>query len=206
MDLDFDDEEAQFNDYYADCTPALYAWLYIAIDIREMGLTKIGLTTKQTPQQRIAEGKTYNPFLTLFTVYELSKCSKGTSRKELSDIERYIHSRSVFGEPIKHLDTGRDSEWFPIHPEEAEAQVDWILARRGFSVGGKNLYSNAERNQMFNGIDVQRMRQIKRIFRPCHRDLHDRADKAGMDFHDYRDYYAFLQEFHARDAEGKIYL
>jgi hypothetical protein len=201
-----DEEDAYINPYYASYTVSDYAWLYIATDIRDMNIAKVGLTTKKTPQQRIAEGKTYNPFLALFTTYELSRCTSGTSRKELSDIEGYIHSRSEFGEPIKHLYTGRDSEWFYINPEEAEGQIDWILAKRGFSVDRKTLYSHSIKSEKFNSIDVERMKKIKKIYRPYPFEFLQVASVSGIPFRLFQSYYEYLEEFHSRDADNKIYL
>lgn len=50
-----------------------YGWIDIAIDMRDLCFSKIGLAT-EAPSRRIAEGRTYNPFLTLFTTYELARC------------------------------------------------------------------------------------------------------------------------------------
>lgn len=203
--IDDDDGEIEENEYYAAYPYSEYAWLYIAVDIRDMSIVKVGLTTKKTPQQRVAEGKTYNPFITLFTTYELSRCTFGVSSKELSDIEGYIHSRSNFGKPIKHLYTGRDSEWFYIDPEEAESQIDWILAKRGFSVDGKKLYSYDDNDQKFNGINVREMRKIKTIFRPSPEVFKSVANRSEIPLDCYRDYYELLKDFHSRDANAKIY-
>ncbi|QPQ23106.1 hypothetical protein [Lonsdalea populi] len=63
-----------------------HAWLYIAIDIRDLSICKIGLTTKKHPQLRLNEGRTYNPFLELYAIYELSATTWGCSQKELNDI------------------------------------------------------------------------------------------------------------------------
>lgn len=206
MYYDFDDEAASQNEYYSKYPVLEHAWLYIAVDVRDMNLAKIGLTRRKSPQHRISQGKTYNPFLTLFASYELSKCTFGSSQQELDDIEGYIHSRHVFGDPIKHLYTGRKSEWFFIHPEEAERQIDWILAKRGFAVDNKALYSHDIRHQKFNGIAVERMKKIKTIYRPNAFAFSEMADEANIPFDLYRPYYDYLCDFHQRDDDGKIYL
>lgn len=205
MIFDADDERVEPNDYYSAYPSTEHAWIYIAVDIRNMNITKVGLTTKEQPKKRIAEGKAYNPFITLFTTYELSKCTYGVSRQELSDIEKNIHNRSVFGEPIKHLFTRRDSEWFHLDPEEAEYQVDSILAKRGFSVDGKSLYASSECDISFHGIHVPRMRKIKTAFRPDAREFHDMARASEIPYSYYRDYYTFLEEYHSRPAHEKPY-
>lgn len=147
------------NEHYLNYPPSMFAWIYIAIDIRDMSISKIGFTTKAAPQQRINEGKTYNPYLSLFTVYELSKCSWGTSKQELRDIESYIHRRMIFGSPIKYLYTGGNSERFDISPSDAEFQIDWILAKRGFSVNGQPLYTDRLIDPRLNNIDVEQMKK-----------------------------------------------
>lgn len=206
MNFDFDDEAADQNSYYSQYQPLENAWLYIAIDIRDMSMAKIGLTRRESPESRIAQGKTYNPFLTLFTSYELSKCTYGSSQKELNDIESYIHGRCIFGNAIKHLYTGRNSEWFPISPEKAEHQIDWILAKRGFAVDNKSLYTYNTEYEKFNYIAVERMKKIKKINRPNPYSFSEMAENGGIGYNLYAPYYEYLLEFYNRDADGKIYL
>lgn len=203
---DFDDEESNQNPYYLEYPSLEFSWLYIAVDIRDMCMAKIGLTRRENPQQRISQGKTYNPFLVLFTTYELSKCTYGTSQQELNDIEGYIHRRSDLGMPIKHLYTERDSEWFYISPEDAEHQIDWILAKRGFSVDNKTLWSTCVTNEKFNGIAVDRMKKIKTIFRPYADEFVRVAESSRIPFELYQSYYDYLVQFHLRDNDGKVYL
>jgi hypothetical protein len=142
----------------------------------------------------------------LFASYELSKCTFGASQKELDDIENYIHGRYIFGPPVKHLHTGKNSEWFFIHPEEAEHQIDWILAKRGFAVDNKTLYTNDIKFKKYNGIAVDRMKKIKTIYRPHPHDFESMAEQAGIPFNLYSSYYAYLDDFYKRDDDGKIYL
>jgi hypothetical protein len=56
-------EKASQNPHYAHYPTIPNAWIYIAIDIRDMNMCKIGLTTKEDPLKRISEGRTYNHFL-----------------------------------------------------------------------------------------------------------------------------------------------
>lgn len=203
---DFDDEKASQNSYYAQFPASEYAWLYIVVDIRDMGLAKIGLTTRESPEKRVAQGKTYNPFLSLFTTYELSRCTFDTSKKELCDIESYIHGKSVFGDPVRHLSSSKNSEWFFIEPEEAEHQIDWILAKRGFAVDGKALWSASQKDVKYNSIAVDRMKKIKKIYRPFPDDFYRIAEASRIPFNLYKSYYSYLTDFHQRGADGKIYL
>ena len=199
-------DQASQNPYYADCPTLPHGWLYIVVDIRDMGMSKIGLTANPYPIIRISQGKTYNPFLMLFTTYELSKCTYGVSQKELSDIERYLHGRAVFGGALKHLQSGRDSEWFYMNPDSAEAQVDAVLAKRGFSVDGKTLRTFSEGYDQFNDIVPERMRKIKTIFRPNPRQFLEMAINCGFHRQQFQQYYEYLLDFHSRDEVGKVYL
>lgn len=204
------DDESEFptpNPVYADYPLKTHGWIYIAIDMRDLGLSKIGLTTKHNPIFRIAEGRTYNPFLTLFSTYELARCTFGISQQELSDIEGYIHRRgSAFGPPLKHLDSGRDSEWFNIRPDHAESQVDWILAKRGFSVANENLYELYENSNNRNGINIRAMRKIKKINRPFPDSVEYLAATAGYDTRLIRPYLSYLEEFHSPGHADQIWL
>jgi hypothetical protein len=204
MDDDLDEPIAQQNEHYAAFEPAPFAWLYIAVDVRDMGMTKVGLTKKEAPSRRIAEGRTYNPFLTLFATYELSRCSFGVSAVELGDIESYIHKRLC--KPLKHLDSQRDSEWFYLHPEAVEGTIDWILAKRAFSVDGKQLYTFFDGPHNRHGLNIELMRKIKTIFRPQPMEFARKADDAGMEREQYQQYYEYLDEFHARSPADKVYL
>ena len=203
--FDADEEFAEINDYYDEYPRSEFAWLYIAVDIRDMGISKIGLTTKKTPEQRLAEGKTYNPFIVLFATYELSKITNGISRFELGEIEGYIHRRS-FADPVLHLYTGRNSEWFYMHPDSAESEVDRMLAKRGFTVGGKRLYSFYEGDHNHNDIYVSRMKQIKKIYRPFPEDFNDMVENLGLPSKYYREYLDYLVDYHSRDFKDKAYL
>lgn len=194
------------NDYYSQYPSSPYGWIYVAIDIRDMSKSKIGLTTKEEPQKRVNEGKTYNPFLSLFVVYNLSLCSWGISRQELNDIESYIHNRSVFGNPIKHLYTKRDSEWFHIHPAEAEFQNDWILAKRGFSVDEQPLYTYEPSDPRLNNINVELMKKIKTINKPTPHWMYDHAFELGMDAMEIDSYLEYLESFHREGNPFKVYL
>lgn len=203
--FDADEEPAEINDYYDAYPRSEFAWLYIAADIRDMKISKIGLTTKKAPEQRLAEGKTYNPFIMPFATYELSKLTNGISRFELREIEGYIHRRS-FADPVLHLYTGRNSEWFYMHPEVAESEVDRMLAKRGFTVGGKRLYSFYEGDHNYNDIYVSRMRQIKKIYRPFPEDFNDMVGDLGLPRRYYEEYLNYLIDYHSRPPKDKVYL
>lgn len=203
--FDADEELAEHNDHYDAYPRSEFAWLYIAVDTRDMGITKIGLTTKRSPEQRISEGKTYNPFVVLFATYELSKTTNGISRFELGKIEGYIHRRS-FADPVLHLNTGRKSEWFYIHPDLAESEVDHMLAKRGFSVMGRYLHTYYEGNHAHNDIYVSRMRHIKKIYRPFPDDFERTVRRLGLPSKYYREYLDYLIEYHSKDAKDKVYL
>ena len=206
MNDEFDEDQAIENMHYSKFPSLDYGWLYIAIDIRDMSMSKIGLTTRDDPYQRISQGRTYNPFLRLFAVYELSRCTFGVSKEELSDIEKYIHNRSIFGEPLKHLDSNRDTEWFFLDPDSAEFQVDLLLMKRGFSVDGKSLYTYYEDVETYCDVVIDRMRKIKTIFRPSPSEFESKAQQCGMPFELYQQYYNYLVSFHQRDLSHKVYL
>lgn len=203
-------ERASRNSHYSSFPQLPNAWIYIAIDIRDMNLCKIGLTTKPHPRLRIGEGKTYNPFLELFTIYELSACTWGCSQEELNDIESYFHSRATFGGAIKYPSTMRDSEWFFTAPYEAEFQIDWMIAKRGFSVDGWCLYETCERKdrdqKRLNNINVEGMKRIKTIFRPDPCEYISKAASAGMQPYQYQYYVNYLRKYHNGDWIDKIYL
>ena len=203
---DFDPHNATQNSHYSSYPLLSFGWIYIAIDIRHINMVKIGITRQETPEQRVSQGKTYNPFLVLFATYELSKCTYGVSQEELNDIEGYIQCRSFLGGAIKHMRTERDSEWFICHPDEAESQIDWVLAKRGFSVDGKHLYDLYCGEDRLNGINVEKMKKIKKIYRPLPESFYYQADAAGIPFELFEGYYSYLEDFHSRDVIGKIYL
>jgi hypothetical protein len=209
MDPFMDDERRilEINPDYASFPTIPSGWIYIAIDMRDLRFSKIGLTTKEAPSQRVAEGRTYNPFLALFTTYELAKCTFGISREELRDIEGNIHRRgSVFGPACRHMDSGRYSEWFNILPFNAESHVDWTLARRGFSVENEALYAVSDGSHSMNGIHIQTMRKIKRVFRPFASDVQRRVEHAGYDANLIAPYLSYLEEFHSFGHPDQIWL
>lgn len=201
-----ENELLKVNPAYEQYPTKEYGWIYIAIDMRDLCFSKIGLTTKEAPSRRIAEGRTYNPFLTLFTTYELARCTFGISQRELSDIEAYIHGRSAFGYPLKHLDSGRDSEWFQMRPDHAEEQVDWVLAKRGFSVDHEALYEVYNNSNNRNGINVRTMRKIKKVYRPFPADIQHLAQSAGYDVRLIRSYLDYLEEFYSRGHPDQVWL
>lgn len=198
---------AEVNPAYGEYPTLLSGWIYIAIDMRDLRFSKIGLTTRETPEKRIADGRTYNPFLALFTTYELAKCTFGISVRELRDIEGYIHRRgSAFGPPLGHIISARDSEWFQIRADHAEMQVDWILAKRRFSVENEALYDVYEGPHSLNGINIETMRKIKKVYRPSVPDMRRRVNSAGYDASLIAPYLAYLEEFYSPGNPGQAWL
>ena len=201
-----EEDKATQNEHYAKFPTLPNAWIYIAFDIRHMSLTKVGLTTNEDPKKRISQGITYNPFLKLFAVYELSRCTFGISQKELNDIEGYIQRRAIFGEPLKHLESKRKTEWFLMDPESVESQADWLFAKRGFSVDGYSLYTCSSEIETYHNVVIERMRKIKTIFRPLPDDFLKQMKKCNIPIELVKDYYEYLVEYHQRDASEKVYL
>ncbi|WP_202934878.1 hypothetical protein [Vibrio navarrensis] len=196
IDLKLEEDEAHPNEYYQNEPTIDSAWLYIAIDIRDMRMVKVGLTTRENPHDRILNGRTYNPFVTLFAAYDLTKNTFGISKKELADMESRIHGRGAFGEPLRHLNSGRRSEWFFIDPDEAEFQIDVNLAKRGFSVDGYMLFTHQSGYEKYNDIAIWRMKRIKSVFKPKPLDFKELADSRGIPFEIYKPYYEYLVAFH----------
>lgn len=194
------------NPVYKDYPTKKHGWIYIAIDMRDLRFSKIGLTTEEAPARRVAQGRTYNPFITLFTTYELGRSTFGISQEELSAIEGNLHRRSVFGSPRKHLDSGRDSEWFPINPDDAEGQVDLVLAKRGFSVDHEHLYEVYDNPNNWHGLNLRAMRKIKKIYRPFPARMRQLAEDAGYSARLIRPYLDYLEEFYTAGHHGQIWL
>ena len=192
-----EEDKASPNEFYEHEPTINAAWLYIAVDIRDMRMVKVGLTTRDNPQDRILQGRTYNPFITLFAAYDLSKNTFGISKKELSDMEDRMHTRAIFGEPLKHINSGRSSEWFFIDPDEAEFQMDTNLAKRGFSVDGYSLFTHQAGYEKYNDIAIWRMKQIKSIFKPKPEEFQMLAEHRGIPFEIYKPYYDYLVGFHS---------
>ncbi|MDR6680188.1 GIY-YIG nuclease family protein [Pseudomonas oryzihabitans] len=203
--FDADEEPAERNDHYS-CYPSLEsAWLYVVADTRDMQISKIGLTTKATGQKRFREGKTFNPFIVLFATYDLAKTTWGVSIEELQDIEKHIHSRA-FGEPILHISSRGKSEWFYMSPEEAENSIDHILAKRGFSVHERNLYSNYDGEHSRFGIHIERMKMIKQLHHPNPYEFAQLAIERNYPHRFYVEYLEYLQEYFLRDRKNRPYL
>jgi len=56
-DFDADEEIVQPNDHYSSHPLSEYGWIYITADIRDMTISKIGLTTKKTPNKGLPKEK-----------------------------------------------------------------------------------------------------------------------------------------------------
>ncbi|WP_288357078.1 GIY-YIG nuclease family protein [uncultured Pseudomonas sp.] len=204
-DFDADEEPAERNEHYSTYPSLESSWLYVVADTRDMQIAKIGLTTKKAAKQRLMEGKTFNPFIVLFATYDLSKTTWGVSQKELRDIEQYIHSRA-FGEPIPHISSGRDSEWFYMSPEEAENRIDQNLAKRAFSVNNRYLYSNYDGDHSHRGLYIERMRQIKKLHHPDPYSFARWAEKMNYPEELYKGYLEYIHEYFLRDPKNRPYL
>lgn len=201
-----EEEKSEQNEYYENYPVLSNAWIYVAIDIRHMNMSKVGLTTAEHPKKRLSQGTTYNPFLKLFSTYELSKCTYGMSQKELSDMEKYIHRRAVFGEPFNHLQSKRKTEWFLMEPESAETQIDWFLAKRGFSVDGYYLFTYFEGVETYNEVVIERMKKIKKIYRQHPKDFLSEIEQCNIPLDLVQDYYNYLNTFHKEDRADKAYI
>ena len=131
------------------------AWIYIAIDIRDLSICKIGLTTAINPCQRIQQGTTSNPFYLLFTSYNLSMV--GISKKELLDLERYLHRKIERRIPI--VSSGSLSEWVESQPLKAETWIDSYISNT-FDLNGLPLKNDdgEVNDSLFN--------KVKEIYRP----------------------------------------
>lgn len=178
--------------------PALpNACIYIAIDIRALSLCKVGFTTQEDPAARLNGGRTYNPFLTLYTVYRLSNCTRGCSLKELRDFEGYIHRKSILGKSIKHLHSGKSSEWFWFRPDEMESLIDHWIARRNFTVDGWNLFMNDAGDDMDHVINQSRLARIKQVVRPAPDDVLRTLRYSGIPAQWCDEYLTHLRDYHS---------
>lgn len=100
------------------------AWLYIAIDVRDLSICKVGITTMKSPFDRVSGRSTENPFYCLYNSYNLGKI--GISKKELMDFEKYMHRK--FASRVKFIGTSTPSEWLTVGPIEAEGQIEHYIA------------------------------------------------------------------------------
>jgi hypothetical protein len=112
------------SSYYQVYPHVPHAWLYIAIDARDLSICKVGITTMETADLRVSGRSTENPFYCLFNSYNLGAI--GISRKELLDFERYMHRK--FADRISFVGTDIKSEWLNVSPFEAEGQIEHYIA------------------------------------------------------------------------------
>ncbi|WP_155279876.1 hypothetical protein [Alteromonas macleodii] len=131
------------------------AWIYIAIDIRDLSICKIGLTTAVSPWQRIQQGTTSNPFYLLFNSYNLSIV--GISKKELQDLERYLHRKIERRIPI--VSSGSVSEWVESHPLQAENWIDSYISN-SFELNGFSLQNE------HGEVNYSLFNKVKEVCRP----------------------------------------
>lgn len=91
-------------------------------------------------------------------------------------------------------------------PYHAEGQVDWILAKHGFSVDHEDLYEHYDTSNNRNGINVRAMRKIKKIYRPYPKYVQCLVQSAGYDPRLIRPYLNYLAEFHTHCHPDQIWL
>lgn len=176
-----------------------HAWIYIAIDMRDMRFSKVGLTKEKDPKERIRQGRTYNPFLTLFTAYNLALGENQTSQQELREIESYIKTRQRygFGNPKKHIHSLFNSEWFEMPPWDAETQVDWMIANRGVTAGNHSMFDYFDTPNNRNGLSISAMRMIKTVYRPNPTKMWNQVRMAGFDPQEISVYLNYLTACHS---------
>lgn len=166
------------------------AWLYIAVDIRDLKRCKIGVTTRSDPNLRIDEGRTSNPHYLLFTAYDLSLFN--IDRAELERFERYAH-RHV-GQPIFRIGTGSASEWRLEDPREAERIIDHLITKC-FERKGRTLYDED------GAPKPEEFKDFKFPYRP---DPFGLSIKSLLDYEECKEYIDFLMDHHDYPLLPKI--
>lgn len=161
---------------YSNKTNIPNAWIYIAIDIRDLSICKVGLTTTENPKNRISQGNTSNPFYILFNCYNLSEI--GISKEELTDFERYLHKK--LGPRIRIVASGEKSEWIETSPFCAEDQIEHFISN-AFSLKGQSFQDED------GSVKTDTMNSIKYAHRPCHLHIHER-----INYCKYKEYLDFL--------------
>lgn len=159
-----------------------HAWIYIAIDIRNLNICKIGLTTKENPYDRIKQGATSNPYYILFNCYDLSKLN--ISLQELCDFEKYLHRKLGFR--IKNVATGNNSEWLEITPFYAEKELE-------YRIGNSFRFGNDSFLDEDGEVDSNVMNEIKFTFRP---DPLDFSCRSFLNYDDCKEYIDYLMDYH----------
>lgn len=166
---------------------ANHAWLYIAVDIRNLTECKIGITTRQNPQIRIREGRTSNPFYLLFTAYNLTPLNVDAS--ELKKFERHV--RKKVGQPVWRVASGNESEWRYEDPRNAELVIDHHIINT-FTYNGKNLF---DEDGMPSNEEFQ---DIKHPYRP---DPFGLWEISNLNYDQCREYIDFLMDYHKYPIE-----
>ena len=161
------------------------AWIYIAIDIRDLSICKIGLTTGIEAYVRIKQGTTSNPFYLLFTSYDLSMV--GISKKELYDLERYLHRKIEDG--IRIVSSGSYSEWFELHPLKAESWIDSYICN-AFDLDGFSLQNED------GEVDYSLLNSFKEAFRP-----HPWLILRRISYERCKEYVDYLTKYHDLGSE-----
>lgn len=100
-------------------------WIYIGVDTRFSSMAKIGLTTGTLGTR--ASGS-QNPFYSLFCAF---KIKEGVEPNIVNNIEySAIDFLSQTYQRIRHVTTGRHSEWFYADPQEMRVLVHDFLYDR----------------------------------------------------------------------------
>lgn len=164
-----------------------HAWLYIAIDIRNLRQCKIGITTRESPITRIREGRTSNPYYLLFTAYNLSEMI--ASRSELENFER--HAREKVGTPVFRVASGNNSEWRYEDPRSAELVIEHLIIN-SFQKNGNILF---DEDGLPNPAEFS---SIKHPYRP---DPFGFSDISNLNYNECKEYIDFLMDFHNYPAK-----
>ena len=169
-----------------------YAWLYIAIDIRNLEMCKVGITTRETPIQRINEGRTTNPFYLLFNSYDLSKFK--LTRKKLMNFERFVQQR--LGASVSRIVSGSNSEWIRTTPFNAEQEIDYRIAN-DFSSDDELLFDED------GEILEEKFKEIKYPYRP---DPFNLSVSSNLNYEECKNYIDYLMDHHNYPTEPPSFL
>ena len=170
------------HDPYHELPVLKWAWLYIAIDVRDLSICKIGITIREDPNTRLRECMTSNPFYNFFNCYDMSRFS--ISKKELLDLERYLHRK--LGIRLNSIGTGHETEWVSISPYLAEKEIDYIICNNFYFLGNSMIDEDGNLHKEY-------LSEVKHRIRP---------DPLGLFFNsfvryeDCQEYYDYLMDHH----------
>ncbi|ELR8729983.1 GIY-YIG nuclease family protein [Vibrio harveyi] len=175
------------NDPYYGLPILTCAWLYIAIDVRDLSICKIGITTRENPIDRLRECRTSNPFYSFFNCYDMARLN--ISMRELLDLERYLLRK--LGVRLNHIGTGNASEWVRISPCFAEKEIDYIICNNF------DFHENSMIDEDGNP-DEKYLGEFKYKVRP---DPFGLFINSFVRYEDCQDYYDFLMDYHEYPEE-----